>query len=178
MYVSNTIIQTSLRCNSASVITTCLYVSSKYNTASVWRICASVTAICVYDLCQCVSVILVYYISDCLTREFYYLTWTNYQWNLKIIVIKYILKIIPIKYILKMIRSLFCFFVMSICVYVCLFILLIVWKYVIKNRFSNIHNNEFFLYLEYNLPMSVFRIVTRFLFLLLIRPIKIIPPAI
>lgn len=69
MYVSNTIIQTSLRCNSASVITTCLYVSSKYNTASVWRICASVTAICVYDLCQCVSVILVYYISDCLTRE-------------------------------------------------------------------------------------------------------------
>lgn len=68
MYVSNTIIQTSLRCNSASVITTCLYVSSKYNTASVWRICASVTAICVY-LCQCVSVILVYYISDCLTRE-------------------------------------------------------------------------------------------------------------
>lgn len=69
MYVSNTIIQTSLRCNSASVITTWLYVSSKYNTASVWRICASVTAICVYDLCQCVSVILVYYISDCLTRE-------------------------------------------------------------------------------------------------------------
>lgn len=69
MYVSNTIIQTSLRCNSASVITTCLYVSSKYNTASVWRICASVTAICVYDLCQCVSVILVYHISDCLTRE-------------------------------------------------------------------------------------------------------------
>lgn len=69
MYVSNTIIQTSLRCNCASVITTCLYVSSKYNTASVWRICASVTAICVYDLCQCESVILVYYISDCLTRE-------------------------------------------------------------------------------------------------------------